>query len=61
MWPLVAWLLLYPIALRLSEWLVAHAGRQPGSGDARLDAAFYLIVSVVLLAVELATLFHPAA
>ena len=48
MWPLVAWLLLYPIALRLSEWLVALAGRQPGPGDARLDAALYVIVALFL-------------
>lgn len=53
MWPLVAWLLLYPLALRLSEWLVVHSGRQPGAGNPRLDAGLYLVVSVVLLTVYL--------
>ena len=57
MWPLVAWLLLYPIALRLSDWLVALAGREAAAGDARSDLVLYLGVAAVLLALFLLT--HP--
>ena len=53
MWPLVTWLLLYPIALRASDWLVVLAGRTPTAGDARLDAALYLVVALFLATVPL--------
>lgn len=48
MWPLVAWLLLYPLALRLSDWLVRLAGREVGAGNPRLDLALYLVVALYL-------------
>ncbi|HEX8298804.1 MAG TPA: hypothetical protein VF594_06545 [Rubricoccaceae bacterium] len=53
MWPLVAWLLLFPLTLPASDWLTARAGRVPGTPSPsamRATLALYLTVAIVLAA-----------
>lgn len=51
MWPLVAWLLLFPLTLPAADWLTARAGRVPGTPTpvaVRSTLALYLVAGVVL-------------
>lgn len=51
MWPLVFWLLLYPLSLPAADWITRQAGRErPADSPAILKAslALYLTVAVYL-------------
>ena len=53
MWPLVAWLLLYPLTVPLAEWLTRLAGRVPGDptrGAVLTSLAVYFATAAVLAA-----------
>lgn len=51
MWPLVAWLLLFPLADPAADWLAARTGQTPGTptpSALRANVALYLAVAVLL-------------
>lgn len=51
MWPLVAFLLLYPLTVPVSDWLTARAGREaptPTRGALALSLVVYLASAAVL-------------
>lgn len=63
MWPLLAWLLLYPLSLPAADWLTRQAGRERAADSPeaerralRFSLALYLAAAAVLAAYGLLTL-----
>lgn len=50
MWPLVVWLLLFPLSLPLADWVTHQMGQERRTTPAALRAALvlYLVVATVL-------------